>query len=150
NGKVPAYRPTGPAIYVCGTDKDDIDKRVADYPTDQRVATLSLWGQCQTAGVRTLQDAVASVTQPGAIIKILPGTYAETQQSPPSSQPPPSPTSPSPSPSGAASTKPTPTGSSTACVGLPAVLTFAQQTACPTVQNTVGIIGKTDLQVEGV
>jgi hypothetical protein len=136
-GKVPTYRPTGPAIYVCGTDKDDIDKRVAAYPTDQRVATLSMWGQCQTGGFRTLQDAVASVTQPGATIKILPGSYLDA--------PPPTSTTPT-----TAATPPPPTGSSTACVGLPAVLTFAQQSACPAVQNTVGIVGKTDLQVEGV
>jgi hypothetical protein len=132
-GKAPTYRPNAPAIYVCGTDKDDIDKRVAAYPTDQRVATLSLWGQCQTNGFRTLADAVASVKQAGTNIKILPGVYVDA---PPASS--------------TAAAPPPPTGASTACVGLPAVLSYDQQNSCPTVQNMVGIIGKTDLQIEGV
>ena len=136
-GKLPTYRPNAAAIFVCGTNKDDIDQRVAAYPTDQRVATLSMWGQCQTGGFRTLADAVASIKQPGATIKILPGIYQDAPPAPAPSPPP-------------ATTGTPPTGSSTACVGLPAALTFAQQTACPTVQNAAGIIGKTDLQVEGV
>ena len=35
--------PNAAAVFVCGTSKDDIDQRVAAYPTDLRVATLSLW-----------------------------------------------------------------------------------------------------------
>jgi hypothetical protein len=121
-GTVPTYRKDGPTLLVCGTDKDDINNRAAPYPTDQRVATLSLWTQCQTGGYRTVQDAVANVKLPGTNIKILPGVYQDAPA-------------------------PTPT---TACVGLPAVLTFAQQTNCPTTQNMVGVIGRTDLQIEGV
>src|SRR5690349_7393140 len=55
-GKVPVYRKDGTTLLVCGTDQDDINNRVASYPTDQRVTTLSLWSQCQTGGFRTLQD----------------------------------------------------------------------------------------------
>ena len=55
-GAVPTYRKDGTTLLVCGTDQDDINNRVASYPTDQRVTTLSLWSQCQTGGFHTLQD----------------------------------------------------------------------------------------------
>ena len=125
-GTVPVYRKDGTTLLVCGTDQDDINNRVASYPTDQRVTTLSLWSQCQTGGFRTLQDAVAAVKLPGTTIKILPGVYTDK---PPA--------------------QPAAAGGSTACVGLPAVLTYDQQSTCPTTQNMAGVIGKQDLQIEG-
>src|SRR5262245_49445021 len=76
-GKAPTYRKHGTTLLVCGTAKTDIDNRVASYPTDLRVATLSLWTQCQTGGFRTLQDAVANVKLPDTNIKILPGVYLD-------------------------------------------------------------------------
>jgi hypothetical protein len=126
-GAVPTYRKDGTNLFVCGTDHDDINNRVAAYPTDQRVATLSLWTQCQTAGFRTLQDAVNAVKLPDTIIKILPGVYADK-----------------------AAAQPAPAGGSTACVGLPTALSYDQQSACPTIQNLAGVIGKQNLQIEGV
>jgi hypothetical protein len=122
DAKVPVYRTDGPVLYVCGTNQDDISQRVAGFPTDLRVANLSLWAQCQTGGYRTLQDAVNNVKLPGTTIKVLPGVYGT----------PPAPATPVP-----------------ACASLPAVLSFEQQVACPNAQNVVAILGKVDLQIEG-
>jgi len=43
DAKVPVYRTTGTTLFVCGTNQDDISQRVAAFPTDLRVANLSLW-----------------------------------------------------------------------------------------------------------
>jgi hypothetical protein len=129
-GTVPAYRTSGPTVLVCKTDKADFDNRISAFPGDLRTINLALWSQCQTNGFRNVQEAVNSVKQAGAIIKILPGVYVEE----PSLADPPE-----------------------GCANLDApraslgyqVLSWEQQLQCPHNQNLVAILEKKDLQVEG-
>jgi hypothetical protein len=121
-GAVPAYRKDGPALLVCKTDRADLEQRTLKFPADLRAADVALWTQCQTSGYRTVQEAVNAATQPATTIKILPGVYLEE-------------------PSLAAPTA--------ECAGL-TVLSYEQQVTCPHNQNLVAILGKKDLQIEGV
>jgi hypothetical protein len=129
-GKVPPYRPEGPTLLVCKTDKADFDQRIAGFPTDLRTTNLALWTECQKTGYRNLQEAVNNVKQPGMTIKVLPGVYLE---------------------------EPSLATPSAACANLSApraalgyqVLSWEQQVECPHNQNLVAILDKKDLQVEG-
>src|SRR5262245_26409538 len=78
SGSVPAYRGTGPAMLVCGTDKADFDQRISAFPAALKSTNLTMWTACQKSGQHSVQAAVDLVTQPGGIIKVLPGAYLET------------------------------------------------------------------------
>ncbi len=130
-GTVPAYRGTGPALLVCGTDTADFTRRTAGFAAALRTANAALWAQCQKSGYRSIQAALAAASQPGMTIKILPGLYQET-------------------PSLAAPTS--------GCASLPTVrkaalgyqvLTWEQQQECPNLQNLIAIQNKQNLQIEG-
>lgn len=129
-GSVPQYRTEGPTLLVCKQDKNDFDRRIAAFPNDLKSANLTLWTRCQRSGFRDLQAAVNRATEPGTIIKILPGEYRE---------------------------EPSLAEPADACANLPAprteagwqILSYEQQTTCPHNQNLVAILGKRDLQIEG-
>lgn len=74
-GGVPTYRSAGTTLLVCGTDPADFTQRLADFSAELVATNQTLWTQCQTTGVHSLQEAVDRVTTPGVIIKILPGEY---------------------------------------------------------------------------
>jgi hypothetical protein len=128
-GTVPAYRTSGTTLLVCGTDQADFDKRIATFSDELRAANVALWTQCQASGHRTVAAAIAAAA-PGSIVKVLPGVYLE---------------------------EPSLSVSSALCAHLPArragagyeILTWEQQLACPTNQNLVPVLGKSNLQIEG-
>lgn len=130
SGSVPDYRTGGPDLLVCKTDRQEFERRIADFPERLRRRNLQLFERCQNEGFRHLQAAVNQVDEPGANIAILPGVYREQ----PSLAPPPE-----------------------RCTDLDApktgdgyqVLSYDQQVACPHRQNLVAILGIEDLQITG-
>ena len=130
SGTVPEYRTEGPTLLVCKTDLADFTERIAGFEPELLAANQSLWEQCQASGFRDLQEAVNNVTQPGTIIKILPGVYLE---------------------------EPSLAEPSEECAGLTAptadagyqLLSYEQQEQCPNNQNLVAITGVENLQIEG-
>ena len=130
SGSVSTYRTGGgQQILVCKTDQAEFDERIAGFPTDLRERNATLFTQCQTDGVRHVQEAVDQAS-PGDRILILPGLYREE----PSLTPP-----------------------SGACANLQApraelgylIMPYDQQVQCPHEQNLVAILGKDNLQIEG-
>lgn len=130
-GSVPAYRTAGPQLLVCKTDAADFARRVAGFPADIRARNLTLFAECQRSGYRHLQAAVDAAQLPGTRILVLPGLYQEE------------PSLAAPSADCAAVDAPW------SANRLYQVLSFAQQQACPNLQNLVAVIGKDDLQIEG-
>jgi len=127
SGNVPEYRTEGPTLLVCKTDAVDFTARIAEFEPDLLAANQALWEQCQANGFRDLQEAINNVTQPGTIIKILPGVYLEE-------------------PSLAEPTE--------ECVALTAgadyqALPYEQHEQCPNSQSLVAILGIENLQIEG-
>jgi hypothetical protein len=129
SGHVPAYRTSGRQILVCATGRDDFAARVAGFPYPLRQRNLALFDQCQSGGVRNVQQAVDDAT-PGTRILILPGVYREEASLTP------------------------PVGR---CAHLPApmaahgyqILSWEQQVSCPHNQNLVAVLAKPGLQIEG-
>jgi hypothetical protein len=129
SGSVPEYRTEGPTLLVCKTDAVDFTARIATFEPDLLAANQALWEQCQANGFRDLQEAVNNVTQPGTIIKILPGVYLE---------------------------EPSLAEPSEECAALAAApatsyqaLSYEQHEQCPNNQNLVAILGIENLQIEG-
>ncbi|MBX6751827.1 MAG: right-handed parallel beta-helix repeat-containing protein [Micromonosporaceae bacterium] len=130
SGNVPEYRTEGPTLLVCKTDLVDFTERIAGFEPELLAANQALWEQCQASGFRDLQEAVRNVTQPGTIIKILPGIYLE---------------------------EPSLAEPSEECANLSApnaaagyqLLSYEQQAQCPNNQNLVAIVGLENLQIEG-
>ena len=135
-GRVPAYRTSGPSIVVCKEDSGDRISRVLEDSLRRR--NLDLLERC---AFRHIQDAVNAASS-GTRILALPGDYREE----------PSRRAPYPDPSCASLTV-------SPAAGPSAVPGYAYQRRCPNGQNLIAIIGDSDgdgqcdqkcaLQIEG-
>lgn len=110
-GEVPSYRPPVRSPYLV-VCKDDSADRIAALRGRLRGLNQRLLARC---GYEHIQAAVDAVTEPGTTIYVLPGVYREE----------PSRAAPAPG-----------------CAPLAdAMLTYAQQYACPHLQNLIAVLG---------
>lgn len=113
DGEVPEYRTTGPRLVVC---KDESFAIVNAYPEPLKSYNLDLWAECRSNGYAHIQAAIDAVTDPGTRVMVMPGVYHEEPSLAPQ------------------------TGE---CADLENqdILSYAEQYACPHVQNLIAIMG---------